>query len=138
MVFFLLFRGAKAPGGPRPSHYGGFMIKFRHITLGSAPLNEGSDRHRDLYMTTHNNPKRHTSMRPVGIRTRNTNKRAVADLRNAPCGHWDRESGGIQGEKHVCLGARPRKGDKCLTQWQMDLVVLCVLAWFSGIYNEFC
>jgi hypothetical protein len=44
-----------------PSH------SFRHTTLGWAPLDEWSARHRDLYLTTHNTHKRQTSMPPAGL-----------------------------------------------------------------------
>jgi hypothetical protein len=59
----------------------------RRTTVGRTPLDEGPACRRDLYMTTHNNHNRHA---PGGIRTNNLNRRAVADLRLRPCGHWDR------------------------------------------------
>jgi hypothetical protein len=40
---------------------------FRHTTLGRTPLDEGTARRRDLYLTTHNTHKRQTSMPPVGF-----------------------------------------------------------------------
>jgi hypothetical protein len=46
----------------------GFAIThFRHTTLGRTPLDEGPARRRDLYLTTHNPPKRQTSLPPEGI-----------------------------------------------------------------------
>jgi hypothetical protein len=46
----------------------GFTIAlFRHITFGRTPLDEGPTRRRDIYLTTHNNHKRQTSMAPVGF-----------------------------------------------------------------------
>jgi hypothetical protein len=48
------FHGATAPSAPMPPHYRGFTIKLRHTTLGRTPLEEGSARRRDLYLTTHN------------------------------------------------------------------------------------
>jgi hypothetical protein len=63
MHFF--FHGATAPSGPGPPHYRGFTITFRHTTLGMTPLDEGSARRRDLYLTTHNTHKRQTSMPPA-------------------------------------------------------------------------
>ena len=39
-----------------------------HI-LGMTPLDEGSARRRDLYLTTHNIHKRQTSMHPAGLET---------------------------------------------------------------------
>jgi hypothetical protein len=38
---------------------------LRHTTVGRTPLDEGSARRRDLYLTTHNTHKRKTSMPPV-------------------------------------------------------------------------
>jgi hypothetical protein len=40
-----------------PSHYRGFMITLRHTTLHRTPLEERSDRRRDLYLTTHTRDK---------------------------------------------------------------------------------
>jgi hypothetical protein len=40
---------------------------LRHTTVGRTPLDEGSARRRDLYLTTHNTYKRQTSMPPVGF-----------------------------------------------------------------------
>jgi hypothetical protein len=39
----------------------------RRITNGRTPLDEGSARHRELYLTTHNTHNRQTSMPPVGF-----------------------------------------------------------------------
>ena len=36
-------------------------------TLGKTPLDKGSARRRDLYLTTHNTHKRQTSMPPAGF-----------------------------------------------------------------------
>jgi len=44
------------------------LITFNHThthTLGRTPLDEGSAPRRDLYLTTHNNQKRQTSMPPA-------------------------------------------------------------------------
>jgi hypothetical protein len=65
-------------------------ITLRHATLGRTPLDEGSVRRRDLYLTTHNTHKRQASVPIGGIRTRNPSKRAAADPRRRPHGHWDR------------------------------------------------
>jgi hypothetical protein len=46
----------------------GFMIThFRHTTLGRTPLDEGSARRKDLYLTTHRSHGRQTSMTPAGL-----------------------------------------------------------------------
>jgi hypothetical protein len=47
--------------------------------------------HRDLYLTTHKMHKRPTSVPSGGIRTSNSSKRAAADPRLRPRGHWDRQ-----------------------------------------------
>jgi hypothetical protein len=52
--------------GPTP-HCWGFDIALRHTTLGRNPLDEWSARRRDLYLTTHNNHKRQTSMSLAGL-----------------------------------------------------------------------
>jgi hypothetical protein len=53
--------------GPGPPHYRGFTVTLRHTTLGRTPLDEGSARRRDLYLTNHNTHKRQTSMPPAGF-----------------------------------------------------------------------
>ena len=59
----------------------------RHTTVCRTPPEEWSARHRDLYLTTH---KTLTNIHaPGGIRTHNLKKRAAADLRLRPRGHWD-------------------------------------------------
>ena len=59
--------GATAPRGPRPPHCRGFVITPKHTTVGRTPLDEGSARRRDLYLTTHNTHNRQTSMPLVGF-----------------------------------------------------------------------
>jgi len=39
----------------------------QHTTVGRAPLGQSSARRRDLYLATHNNHKRQTSMPPAGF-----------------------------------------------------------------------
>ena len=48
-----------------------WSLSVTRNTLGRTPLDEGSARRRDLYLTTHNTQKRQTSMPPGEIRTRN-------------------------------------------------------------------
>ena len=62
----------------------------RRTTVRRTPLDEWSARRRDLYLTTHNTHKRQTSMPPSAIRTHNLSRRAAADPRLRPRGHWDR------------------------------------------------
>ena len=60
----------------------------RRVTVGRTPLYEWSARRRDIYLT-------HTTQQtnihaPGAIRTRDLSKRAAAELRLKPRGHWDR------------------------------------------------
>jgi hypothetical protein len=50
----LFFSALIASSWPRPPHSRGFVITLRHTTLGTTPLDEGSARRRDLFLTTHN------------------------------------------------------------------------------------
>jgi hypothetical protein len=43
------------------------ITHFRHTTVGRTPLDEGSARRRDLYLTSDSTHKRQTSMPPVGF-----------------------------------------------------------------------
>jgi hypothetical protein len=61
-----------------------------HTTVGRTPLDEGSARRRDLYLTTQTLYKRKTSMLPVGWETYDPSKRSVADLRLRQRGQCDR------------------------------------------------
>jgi hypothetical protein len=65
------------------------MITFRHTTLVRTPLDEWSARRRDLYLTTHNTHKTKTFYSRL-ILTHSPSKRAAADPRLRPRGHWDR------------------------------------------------
>jgi hypothetical protein len=59
--------GPTAPSGPRPPHYRVFTITLRYTTVGRTPLDEGSSRRRDLYLTAHTTHKRQISMHNVGF-----------------------------------------------------------------------
>jgi hypothetical protein len=60
-----------------------------HTTVSRTPLDEGSARRRDLYLTTQTLHK--TNIRaPGGIRTHDPSKRSVADLRLRLRAHQDR------------------------------------------------
>jgi hypothetical protein len=52
-----------------------------HTTVCRTPLDEGSARRRNLYLTTHNTRNRQTFMPPGGIRTCNPSRRSVVDPR---------------------------------------------------------
>jgi hypothetical protein len=100
------------PVGQRPPLCPGFTITLRHITLGRTPLDEWSDRHRDLYLPTHNTHKRETSMPPGGFRTHNPSKQSAADPRFRRRGYWDRQNKGKYSWK-ISLG------------WYMLLMAKC-------------
>jgi hypothetical protein len=61
-VFFS--HGATPPSGPGSPHYRGCTITLTHTTLARTPLDGGSARRRDLYLTTHSTHKNQTSMPP--------------------------------------------------------------------------
>ena len=69
----------------------------RRTTVGRTPLDEWSARRRNLYLTTHNTHNRQTSMPRGGIRTHDLSRRAAADLRLRPRGHWGRQLQQIAG-----------------------------------------
>jgi hypothetical protein len=69
------------------------MNTLRHThtyTLSRTPLDKGSARRRDLYLSTHNTHKKEISMSPAGFEPANPAKLAAAYLRLRPHGHWDR------------------------------------------------
>jgi len=61
----------------------------RHTTVGRTPLDEWPDRRRDFYLTAQHS-KQTDNHAPSGIRNHNLSKRAAADARLRPRGHWDR------------------------------------------------
>jgi hypothetical protein len=67
-IFSFFYHGATAPSGSRHPRYRESMITLRHTTLDKTPLDEWLARHRDLYLTTHNNHRRHTSIPPAGFK----------------------------------------------------------------------
>jgi hypothetical protein len=63
----------------------------RCITVGRTPLDEGSAHRRDLYLTQHTQHSQSTNIHASGgIRTHILSRRAAADLRLRPRGHWNR------------------------------------------------
>jgi hypothetical protein len=67
------------------------LITLRHTTVGRTPLDEGSARRRDLYLTTQTLYKRPKKIHARGgIRAHDPSKRSTTDLRHRPRGHWDR------------------------------------------------
>jgi hypothetical protein len=86
-IFFFLWRC-----GPTWAMASSFLSFIDHTqgrtTVGRSLLDERSARRRDLYLTTHNTHTRQTSV-SSGSRTNNLSRRAVADPRCRPLGHWD-------------------------------------------------
>ena len=73
------------PRWPGPPHYRGFTITLRHIILWPSyqPCSETSTwKHKTLTTDIHAAGR---------IRTHNLSRRAAADLRLRPRGHWDRQ-----------------------------------------------
>ena len=91
IFFFFFCCGAATQRGSWSPHSWGFLDHTqRRTTVGRTPLDEWPARRGDIYMTTHNTQNRQTSMPPDGIRTHDFSRRAAADLRLRPRGHWDR------------------------------------------------
>ena len=89
LIFF--FSCATAPRGLGSAQHRGFTITLRHITIFRIPLDEWSDRRRDLYLTTHNTHKGQADfIAPRWIRTHNPSKGADTDRRLRPRSHCDR------------------------------------------------
>jgi hypothetical protein len=90
-TLFLSFPVAQQPN----SNLGRLILEvsrshtIRHTAVRT-PLDEGSARRRDLYVTTPNTHKRENIHAPGGIRTHNPSKRGAADPRLRPRSHWDR------------------------------------------------
>ena len=81
---------AQQPWWARTTSLPIFTITLRHTKIGSTPLDKWSACRRDLYLVTHNIHKRQASMHPAGFQTHIPSKRAAADPRLRPGGHWDR------------------------------------------------
>jgi hypothetical protein len=93
--------GATAPNGSWPPQYREFTITLRHTALGRIPLDEGSARRRDLYLTTHNSHKRQTCMAHVGFESPIAAREPAPDPRLRPRGHWDRHI--LQTTGQICI-----------------------------------
>jgi len=93
---FALFLAQQPPQWARASSFLRFLDHTqRRTTVGRTSLDKWSARRGDLYLTTHDTHNRKTSMVPGGIRTHDLSRRAAADLRLRPRGHWDRHEYGI-------------------------------------------
>ena len=60
-------------------------------TVSRTPLDEWSARRRHLYLTNKQHSQQTNIYALSGIRTRNPSRRAAADPRLRPLGHWDRQ-----------------------------------------------
>ena len=67
---------------------------LRRTTLSRTPLDEWSARHRDHYLTNTLHWHKTDVHPPGGIRTHSPSRRAAADPRLRPHGHWDRHTNG--------------------------------------------
>jgi hypothetical protein len=76
------------------------------------PLDDWSVGSRDLYLTTHNTHNTQTSMSPGGFRTHNLSRRAAADARLRPRGHWDRPAGTLN-----------------ITKWKSINLLIAITSW---------
>jgi hypothetical protein len=78
--------------GPGPPHYRGFTITLRH-TPHSVGLLWTSDQPTQRPLSDNTQHSHETDIHaPGGIRTNNPSKRAAADPRLRPRGHWDRQN----------------------------------------------
>jgi len=62
----------------------------RSTEVGRTPLDEWLFCRRDLYLTTHNNHRRLTSMPLAGSEIHNRSKRTAANPKLTLRSHWDR------------------------------------------------
>jgi hypothetical protein len=87
---FMCFFGHNSPQSAMVSSFTRFLDHTqRRTAIGRTPLDEWSARHTDLYLTTQQSQQTNNHA-PGGIRTHNLSRRAAADLRLRPHGHWDR------------------------------------------------
>ena len=92
-------------------------------TLGTTPLDEWSDRRRDLYLTTHNTHTRQISMLQGGIRTRYLSRRAAADLRLRPRDNWEM----------FLIQRRIQRGNVTNVYWSSCQVLLSLVRFRSNV-----
>jgi hypothetical protein len=92
-INFFFFCGTVTQRGSWPPNSWGLLDHTRwRTTVGRNPLDEWSARCRDLYLTTHNTHNRQHIQAPGGIRTHDLSRRAAADLRLRPRGHWNQHN----------------------------------------------
>jgi len=85
--------GATATSGPHYPYYRGFMITHTHThtphTVGLLCTNDQP--HAETSIRRHTTLTRGRHPCPGRIRTHNLSKRAAANTRLRPCGHWERQ-----------------------------------------------
>jgi hypothetical protein len=87
--YLVCFWRNSPPSGATASSLTRFLDHTRrHTTVGRTPLDEWSAENRDLYLTKHNTQQTNVHA-PLGIRTHNPSRRAVANPRLRSRGHWD-------------------------------------------------
>jgi hypothetical protein len=87
----------------------------RSTTFGRTSLDEWSARRRDVYLTKQKQSQR-TDIHAAGeIRSQNLSRRATADLRFRPRGHWDRLTLGAV--NLACVKVWSSKTKRTLTTW---------------------
>jgi len=115
-----------SPQWARASSVTRFLDHTRRITVGRTPLDAWSARRRDLYLTTHNTHNRQTSMPADVIRTHNLSRRAAADPRLRPRGHWYRRRS-VYSSLNTCILTA-----QCLTSFQIRT---CFFTFVSKTYR---
>jgi hypothetical protein len=94
-----------------------FLDRTRwHTTLGRTPLDEGSARGRDLYLTTHNTHKTDIYV-PGGIRSRNAHKRSADHSRHRRFGYWNRPSANLSVIILAWTGLGPNRTSAVTGEW---------------------
>ena len=73
----------------------------RRTTVGRTSLDEWSARRRDLLPDNTQHSQQTNIHAPGGIRTHDLSRRAAADLRPRPRGHWDRPSSYLTAQNQV-------------------------------------
>ena len=84
----------------------------RRTTVCRTPVDEWSVRRRDLYLKTQNTHNRQHIHAHGGIRTHSLSRRAAADLRLKPHGHWDRQTVTLDKYKQLPQTTCKGKGHK--------------------------
>jgi len=122
-ISFFLWRCA--PKGAIVSSFTRFLDHTQwRTTISRTPLDEGSARRSDFYLTTHNTHTRQISMLQRGIRTRYLSRRAAADLRLRPRDNWEM----------FLIQRRIQRGNVTNVYWSSCQVLLS-LVWFQSNVN---